>query len=336
MTLTLGQIVHSFFEDYLRTQRGLRPASIRSYRDILCLFLRFMAKDVRRPITRLALQDLTLERVLAFLKHLEQARGNHIRTRNQRLAGLHTFFEYIAVRVPEMLDTCQRVAAIPVKRVPPPETHFLEREEIVSLLQSLPRSGRHALRDRVLFLLLYNTGARVQEIVELTVKNLDLGPQPRVHLHGKGDKWRLCPLWSETASHLRRLLQEQKPSSEPDSPVFCSRPNVPLTRFGIYKIVRRHTANLDTTGVHPRRVTPHLFRHTAAMHLLESGVEPNVIRGWLGHVSLSTTNRYAELTLQAKEAALRTCEQALGVPHLSRTRPVWKNDQALLSWLNSL
>ena len=336
MTPTLGQIVHSFFEDHLKVQKGLRPTSVRSYSDTLRLFLAYVARDVCRSITKLRVEDMSFERTLAFLKHLEQTRGNHIRTRNQRLAALRTFYAYVAGRIPEMLNTAQRVDGIPVKRVAPPETHFLERDEVTSLFKSLPRNGRHALRDRTLLLFLYNTGARVQEAVDLRVENLDLGPQPRVHLHGKGDKWRACPLWAETVRHLRMLLEQRGIACGPTSPVFCSRPQVPLTRFGIYKIVRRHAGALDSSGAHPRRVTPHLFRHTAAVHLLESGVEVNVIRGWLGHVSLDTTNRYAELSLKAKEAAMRTCEPAPGTLGGARRQPVWKNDQALLAWLKSL
>lgn len=336
MTPTLGQVVRSFFEDHLKVQKGLRPSSIRSYRDGLRLFLIFVSGDARRPITRLSVEQLTFDRTLAFLKHLEENRGNHVSTRNQRRAILRTFFEYIALRIPEMLEICQQVAAIPVKRTPPPETHFLEREEMASLLRRLPKHGRHALRDRALLLFLYNTGARVQEAADVQVGNLDLGSQPGVQLHGKGDKWRACPLWEETAKHLQSLLDEGRESYRADSPVFCSRPGVPLTRSGIYKIVRRHGADLDTTGGNPRRVTPHLFRHTAAVHLLESGVEVNVIRGWLGHVSLDSTNRYAELTLRAKEAALRTLEVPSDLSVDVRRRSVWKDDESLLAWLDSL
>lgn len=332
----LGQIVRSYIEDYLIVQKGLRLTSIQSYRDTLRLFLGFVSRNVGSPITRLSIQDLTFERVIAFLKHLEANRGNHIRTRNQRLASLRTFFDYVATRVPEMLHSCQRIATIPVKRVPPAETQFLEREEVATLLKRLPRQGRHALRDRTLLIFLYNTGARVQEVVELRVENLDLGPQPRVQLHGKGDKWRVCPLWTVTTKQLSMLLDGMNEPYRADRPVFCSRPGVPLTRFGIYKIVRRHAGDLDTSGTRPRRVTPHIFRHTAACHLLEAGVEVNVIREWLGHVSLETTNRYTELTLRAKEEALRACEPPLSTSVGSRRRGVWKDDESLLSWLSSL
>jgi integrase/recombinase XerD len=336
MKPTLGQAVRSFFEDHLPVEKGLRPTSIRSYRDTVRLFLKFVSADRRRPITRLHMEDLTKDCTLAFLKHLEQERDNHIRTRNQRLAALRTFFTYLASRVPEMLHTAQQVLAIPTKRVPPPETQFLEREEIVFLLKRMPRQGRHALRDRTLILVLYNTGARAQEVVELRVEHLDLGSQPCVRLHGKGDKWRICPLWAETTRHLRMLLEERDPAALGSGPVFCSRPGEPLTRFGIYKIVRRHGCFFDRAGQQPRRVTPHVFRHTAAVHLLEAGVEVNVIRGWLGHVSLETTNHYAQLTLRSKLAAMQACDLPSDTSVAPRRRSGWKEDQQLLAWLDAL
>ncbi len=235
-----------------------------------------------------------------------------------------------------MLATCQQVAAIPVKRAPPPATHYLEESEIAALLRHLPRRGFHVIRDRTLLLFLYNTGARVQEAADVRVEHLDLEPPAKVHLHGKGDKWRICPLWNETVKHLGQLLAERSPAVAPTEPVFCARRNVALTRHGIYKIVRRHAAGWDTAGAEPRRVTPHLFWHTAAVHLLESGVEINVIRGWLGHVSLDTTNRYAELTLRPKAAALRACEPDCGTSADRRGNAVWKDDKPLLDWLNFL
>jgi integrase/recombinase XerD len=334
MTPSLGQLVQSFFTDHLPVQKGLRLGSIRSYRDTIRLFLCFVSEQKRKPIAKLTLQDLVFDHVLAFLKHLEQARGNSVRTRNQRRAALNTFFTYVALRTPEMLANCQQIAAIPVKRTSLPDTHYLEREEMTALFRSLPREGHFALRDRTLLLFLYNTGARVQEAADLRIEHLDLTAPAKVHLHGKGDKWRTCPLWEETVNHLMRLLAERR--TELCHPVFCARRNHPLTRFGIYKIIRRHAAAWDTSGPQPRRVSPHLFRHTAAVHLLESGVEVNVIRGWLGHVSLDTTNRYAELTLRAKAEALRACEGTSGSSGAVRTRAAWKDDKSLLDWLNSL
>ena len=330
----LGPVLHSFFLDHLITVKGLRPASVRSYRDTIRLLILFLAADKRSKITKLTVGDLTFERIVAFLRHLEQDRGNHIRTRNQRLAAIHTLFEYIATRSPEMLMVCQQVAAIPSKRVPPPETRFLERDEVQQLLQNVPTRGRHALRDRALLLFLYNTGARVQEAADLRAGHLDLGEHPTVRLHGKGDKWRTCPLWQQTARTLEQLLESENPAPPPPTVAVFTARGQPLTRYGIYKIVRRHAAGLDNprTG---RRIGPHTFRHTAAVHLLEAGVEVNVIRGWLGHADLTTTNRYAEINTKAKQEALLVTEP----PNVSgghRTNPIWRTDETLLNWLASL
>jgi integrase/recombinase XerD len=329
----IGPVLHSFFADHLITVKGLRPASVRSYRDTIRLLLTFAAADKGCKITRLSLGDLSFDRIVRFLRYLEQDRHNHIRTRNQRLAALHTLFEYIAGRSPEMLAVCQQVAAIPMKRVPPPETRFLEQDEAAELFRVLPSDGRLALRDRALLLFLYNTGARVQEAADLRAGHLDLGEHPLVRLHGKGDKWRTCPLWHQTAELLSAVLTSLGTTAGPETAVFTAR-GQPLTRFGIYKIVRRHAASLDDprTG---RRVSPHTFRHTAAVHLLESGVEVNVIRGWLGHADLTTTNRYAEINTKTKQEALRAVEPP-GSSAGPRTKPIWQTDQSLLNWLASL
>lgn len=333
-TRPLGPLVHSFFTDYLITVKGLRPASVRSYRDTIRLLLCFAADQKGTKITRLQLEDLTFDRVLGFLRHLENDRHNQVRTRNQRLAALHALFDYIATREPQMLDVCQQVAAIPMKRVAPPETHYLERDEMQALLAHLPRTGRHALRDHALLLFLYNTGARVQEAADLRAGHLHLADPPVVRLHGKGDKWRTCPLWVQTTQLLTQLLNSDSPPPTGDTPVFRAATGQPLTRSGIYKIVRRHAGHLDDPRTH-RTVSPHTFRHTAAMHLLEAGVEVNVIRGWLGHADLTTTNRYAEINTKTKIEALRNTEPP-GPSAASRPHPVWRSDQTLLNWLASL
>lgn len=334
----LGPLVYSFFIDHLTVVKGLRPSSIRSYRDGIRLFLHFVARDARRKLSRLALSDLTFDRVVGFLRYLEEERRNHPRTRNQRLAILHCFFEYLATRSPEMLSVAQRVVHVSARRVPPPETCFLERSEITALFASLPVRGRHACRDRSLLLFLYNTGARAQEVADLRAGDLDLEGPLRVRLHGKGDKWRVCPLWKETAEQLRRLRNQDRSAAGPQTPVFVSQQGGPLTRFGIYKIVRKHAGTLDRVHGGPgvMRVTPHVFRHTTAVHLLEAGVEVNVIRGWLGHVHLSTTNRYAEIGLRAKQEALEACAPPVELDGAPPTKHVWRNDASLLDWLDTL
>ena len=329
--LTVGTVVHDFFIDYLRQQKGLRQSSVRSYRDTLRLFLPFVANGTRRPISRLQLAQLSLEQVLGFLRHMEQDRHNSIPTRNQRLAALRTFFEYLGRRSPEALHLCEQVAAIPTKRTPLPDTRFIAREQVQELFARLPTLGRLALRDRVLLLFLYNTGARVQEVADLRIAHLTLERPPSVRLHGKGDKWRQCPLWQETAEQLALLVRRR--ASQPDGAVFVADSGRPLTRFGIYKRVRHLTAGVATTGSAggPQRVSPHVWRHTAAVHLLEAGVDVNVIRGWLGHVSLNTTHRYAEITMRMKTEAMTLC-----APSGSNRVAPWNDDPSLLSWLTSL
>jgi site-specific recombinase XerD len=336
ITPTLGTLLYGFFEEHLKVQKGVSPATVKSYRDALRLFLRFIARDRRNKITRIQIEDLTAEQVRRFLASLETERHNHVRSRNQRLAALKAFFEYLAIELPERLDVAERVMALPVKRAPPPPTLFLDRDDVQDVFAHLPASGPYALRDRALLLFLYNTGARVQEVAELRRRHLEFD-RHRVHLHGKGDKWRTCPLWQESVSLLRQLLDEP-PQAPLERPVFTSQRGQALTRFGIYKIVRRHTAALGKRGSDGelKLISPHVWRHTAAVHLLEAGVEVNVIRAWLGHVSLETTNRYAEINLALKEAALQACApptESSAEPH---GKPIWRDDPSLLKWLQSL
>lgn len=335
-TPTLGSLVYRFLIDYLPQQKGLRASTIRSYRDMLRLFLAAVAADTKHGVSDLQLEQLTFDRVLDFLRNLEHIRHNGISTRNQRLGALHTFFEYIGRQVPEMLHVCEKVSVIPIKRVPLPETCFLSRDEIQRLFAQLPDRGRYALRDHALLLFMYNTGARVQEVADLRVEHLAFALPPSVRLHGKGGKWRCCPLWDETVRALRALLEEQC-IDDPEAAVFTSASGKPLTRFGIYKRVRKHAACIEDGDTAPRsrRITPHVFRHSTAVHLLEAGVEVNVIRGWLGHVSLDTTNRYAEITVRMKEEALKLCEPRIDVSGRSK-QPAWHNDAELITWLASL
>jgi site-specific recombinase XerD len=332
----LGPYLHAYFADHLGVQKGLRPSSIRAYRDAFRLFLTFVAADRRCALSRLRVDDLTVDRVLRFLQSLEQERQNHVRTRNHRRAVLVSFFEYLARRDPARLAVSQQVAGIPVKRVAPPETYFLERADIDGLFQRLPTQGPHATRNRLLVLFLYNTGARVQEVADLRVGDLDLEAL-RVRLHGKGDKWRTCPLWPQTVEELRRWLTARGVLTTTDAAVFISHHRRPLTRFGLYKIVRRLTSPLGPAATAGRgHASPHVFRHTAAVHLLETGVDVNVIRGWLGHVSLDTTNRYAEINTRMKQAAVQLCTPPVASDQTVPARGVWHDDAALLAWLASL
>ncbi|MDE0629253.1 MAG: tyrosine-type recombinase/integrase [Bryobacterales bacterium] len=333
---TLGSVLPTFFQDHLKARKGLRPTTIRSYRDSVRLFLLFAAERRGCRLTALRISDLSADLVGQFLHALETERNNHVRSRNQRLTALKCFFDHVAAKVPEAWREAELVQAIPAKRVAPPRTFFLERDEMETLFQGISTSAPLGQRDLTLLLFLYNTGARVQEVADLRIRNLELDRR-RVHLHGKGDKWRTCPLWGKTVLQLRELLADG-PRAGANEPVFRSQRGNPLTRFGIYKIVRRHTRALSAGKPGSQRppISPHHFRHTTAVHLLESGVEVNVIRDWLGHARLETTNRYAEITLAMKRKALQACEAPTSVPGTGRARSRWKDDRELLKWLASL
>lgn len=337
-TPSLGAVLTSFFNDHLKLQKGLRRSSITSYADAMRLFLQFTANAAGKKITQLGFEDLDAAVVSRFLNNLEERRGNKAQSRNQRLAAIRTFFEYVGQRFPDRLAQAQRVVAIPRKRTRLPDTVSLERDEIDSTLAQLQDDRPSSLRDRTLLLFLYNTGARVQEVTDLRAKDIIFDPNPYVHLHGKGDKWRTCPLWAETAALLRTIMCQQGAARPPDAPVFTSPRGTALTRFGIYKIVSRRTEHIvkKASDGRTRRITPHVWRHTTATHLLESGVELNTVRGWLGHAKLETTNRYAEISLRSKLAALEKCAVPTGANSRIPEKPAWQSDEKLLAWLRSL
>jgi integrase/recombinase XerD len=325
--LNLAAAVHHYFLEHLPRHKGLQSSTIRSYRDSLRLFLIFVADANRIGVSGLGFEHLDYSAVQAFLNNMELKRGNAISTRNQRLTALHVFFEYL----------CQsaKVAAIPMKRHQRPEMKFLARDEVEALFACIPAQDRLSLRDRALLMLLYNTGARVSEVAQLKVGQLDLASPARVRLLGKGSKWRTCPLWSQTAKALQDMLDERTTALSPDTIVFVGGTGVGMTRFGIYKRIRHYAKLWEAAGVQASRthITPHVFRHTTAVHLLESGVEVNVIRGWLGHVNLETTNRYAEITIRMKAEALKLLEPVAGG---KARKSAWRDDAAMLAWLSSL
>jgi integrase/recombinase XerD len=211
-----------------------------------------------------------------------------------------------------------------------PAIHYLEKDQITALLDAVPR-GR---RDYTLLLFMYNTGARVRELADTCLSWLTLTPLAKVDLLGKGRKWRTCPLWESTARHVQQLIEERGLKREQDGHLFVNRSGQPLSRSGIAEIIGRHArrASVTTPGLRGRKVTPHTIRHTTAMHLFQSGVEVNVIRSWLGHVSIATTNRYIEIDLEMKRKALEACEVGRGEPPVTG----WQSSPDILTWLESL
>ena len=321
--------VRRFLVEHVVADLNLSRNTQASYRDALGLFLPFAAKEQRQAVDQLDLECLSPEIIRLFLGYLEQKRGCSVSTRNQRLAAIHAFARFVGVRSPEHLNWCAQVAAVPFKRASKGTVPYLDKPEIDALLAAPDRRTRQGTRDHVVLLFLYNSGARCEEAARLIVADLDLGSSPAVKILGKGNKLRLCPLWTSTASTLRALTAGRGAQDR----VFLNRRGVPITRFGIYAMVSRYArqATQSVPSLGKKRVSPHVIRHTTAVHLLRAGVDINTIRAWLGHVSLDTTNVYAEVDLEMKAKALSTCE----IPGSTSTRP-WHRQVGLLSFLREL
>jgi integrase/recombinase XerD len=330
----LGPWVRRFLLEHLVSERNLARNTQQSYRDTLRLLLPFTARSAHRPVDRLGVEDLSADRIRAFLQELEEKRGCSIATRNQRLAAIHSLARFIGLHSPEHIRWCGEVRAIPVKKAPRPLVTYLEKKEMDALLAAPDESTAQGHRDHAVLLFLYNTGARADEVAHVRIADLDLGQVPSrdpssVLIHGKGNKLRRCPLWARTVARLLPLVGGRAPTEH----VFLNRRGQPLTRFGVHAVVERYAAAVAVSmpSVAGKRVGPHTIRHTTATHLLRAGVDINTIRAWLGHVSLSTTNIYAEVDLEMKAKALANCETEEG-----GSRRPWREDTGLMEFLRTL
>ncbi|MBU6409146.1 MAG: tyrosine-type recombinase/integrase [Verrucomicrobia bacterium] len=323
--------IQRYFQEYLVRQRNVSPATVAAYRDTFRLLFRHLRQKHRRNSDSLPLESLTADAVLAFLYHLEQTRGNAIRTRNARLAALRSFVHYLADWLgPELPAGTRRILAIPFKRQVKRLIGFLTRPEIEALLAATDDDTWTGRRDHLLILLLYNTGARISELLALRVQDLVGTPARQVQLQGKGRKHRTLPLWSQTQRCLRRWIRENRLA--PLMPLLPNRYGEPLTRFGALQQIKQRVrqASKKLSSLSRRPISPHLFRHATAMRMLEAGVTPEVIALWLGHENLNTTHQYVEANLSMKERALKAVTPPKSKPH--QFRP----DDKLLRFLDSL
>jgi integrase/recombinase XerD len=324
------QLVQDFFLRRLIAQRGASARTVEAYRDAFELLLGFAEQRTGKPPSALSLADLDAPLVLDFLDYLETGRGNTARTRNARLAAIHSFMRYAAIRDPASLPITARVLAIPAKRFDRPVLGYLSREQVAAILAAPDRRTWSGRRDAVLLATAYNTGARVSELTALRVRDVLLDRQTAVHLHGKGRKQRVIPLWKPTAAELRAWLDQI--SSAPAAPVFPNRAGTPLSRSGIRDRLDRAVAaaGQHCPSLRGQHVTPHTLRHSTAMHLLQSGTDLAVIALWLGHENPATTHQYLEADLAAKQAVLHRLADPSPMP--ARYQP---GDQ-LLAFLESL
>jgi len=329
---SLLALVQSFFSDHLRRVRGASEHTIRAYRDSLRLLFLFMADRFSRPISNLGLDDMCADAVLEFLQYVEATRGNSAVTRNCRLAAIRSFTDHLLRHDVTRAEQYGRILAIPTKRALTRPVSYLEPEDVRTVIASADGMNATGRRDRALLLFLYNTGARVSEALAVRPRDLGLVRPRQVRLHGKGGKDRICPLWAETAAALTGLPLD--PSA--DSPIFGNARGAPLTRDGVAYILDKYVARAAEARPVLRRhhVTPHVFRHSCAVALLQAGVDVSVIRDYLGHVSVATTSRYITTNLEMKRKVLQSFWARAGLDHRSTVR--WQPSAKLLAFLSSL
>jgi integrase/recombinase XerD len=327
--------VTTFLTHYLAAQRNMSPNTIKAYRDVFTLLLRF-CRDVKGIAPeRLRLEQLDVSLVEAFLNYLERERRSAPTTRNHRLAALHAFFRYVQSEEPHHLLQCQKILAIPQRRYPRPTVGYLSKEDLAEILAQPELRNRGGRRDAVLLSILYDTGARVQELIELSAGDVRLDPPAQVRLMGKGRKMRVVPLMEKTIQLLRDHMHENhldRPEQF-DRPLFHNGRDQRLSRSGIRYILQKHVGKARRKRASlNRKVTPHMLRHTKGMHLLQSGISLDMIRDFLGHVDVKTTQIYARANLEMKRKALEKISDSSPVQAI----PSWQQNKNLLEWLRSL
>jgi integrase/recombinase XerD len=326
----LSGLLQKFFIQHLMAERQLSPCTVASYRDTFRLLLAYLQQQTHRSASQQSLEDWDAPAILDFLEHLEKHRHCCARSRNARLAAIHCFMRYVGQQEPKFLALAARVLAIANKRYTRPVLGYLTAKEVQALLETPAPDTLSGRRDRLLFQIFYNTGARVSEIVALNRQDVLPGTCQALKLHGKGRKERTLPLWPKTSQQLRHWL-DQLPS-EPSTPLFANRFGNRLSRFGIQKRLAQaaRKAALACPSLSGHLVSPHVLRHTTAMHLLQAGVDITSIALWLGHESPLTTHQYLQADLEMKKKTLN---------HLTppKAKPItFKPTDRLLAFLESL
>jgi len=331
----LAVLLQSYFSNYLVNLRGMSPNTIQSYRDSLVLLLRFLASHKGRAAASLDLNDLDPLAIQDFLDHLEQNRKNRTSTRNIRLSAIHSFFHFVAAQRPDRLEHAQRILGIPFKKCGSLAINYLEYDEMEQILSRINQSTPQGRRDYTLLATLFNTGGRVQEILDLRARDLQLTKPYQLRLMGKGRKQRCCPIWPQTARLLRRLCEESQIDLGSEMRIFQNCRGEPLTRFGVRYILHQcfQRARASMPSLTSKRLHPHCVRHSTAVALLKSGVDLSTISQWLGHSCMETTNRYATVDLDMKRKAIASVKPLRD--HRSSKAP-WHHNRSILDWLESL
>jgi site-specific recombinase XerD len=327
---SFAALVQAFFAEHLTQQRALSACTVAAYRDAFLLFLEFAQARLHKAPTAMQLADVTPTLILAFLDHLESGRHNAVRSRNARLAALRTFLKFAARRDVTALHIVEQALGVPMKRFERPMLGFLTREEMLAVIGK-PGVGWVSQRDGLLLALLYNTGARVSEVIGVKLADVVLAPAACVHLHGKGRKQRSVPLWRSTVKVIRAWLR-LNPELGPTSALLPNRGGQAMTRSNVTQrlALAVQAAARSMPSLAGRAISPHTLRHSTAMHLLQSGVGISVIALWLGHESPTTTHQYVEADLAMKEKALSRLQDPNAVSRRFRA------DDSLLDFLKTL
>lgn len=320
--MTFSHLITNYFICYLQNERGVSPNTIMSYKDGLRQFIEYLCRALNVDADRIHVRSITLDHVLAFLTFIEQELGNSASTRNQRLAGLKTFFKFIAATDPEFMHLNELVQGIKFKHTahcPPPSLTVEELDAILGVPDTETLLG---LRDHALLSLLYYTGARVQELADLTISDLELGKDPFVSLTGKGQKTRLIPLTQDSVDSLCAYLEFRKQLGIESEHLFLNNKGEPMTRFGIGRRVKKYAqmAAEQCPSLRGKEISPHVFRHTCALHMVEADVDIVLVQDVLGHKRLETTSHYVEVSMERKRKALG----ALDSDSYFREKPRWK------------
>jgi integrase/recombinase XerD len=325
-------LTESFFHSYLQNTRGASAHTVRAYRDTLKLFFLFLADQKRKAVADLALDDIQCDAVLAFLEHVESRRGNSAVTRNCRLAAVRSFVQHLLRQDVTRAGQYGRILAIRNKKAVRRVAIYLEPEEARVVIASIDRRSRHGERDHALLLFLYNTGSRISEALAVRACDLRLERPRQVRLLGKGRKERVCPLWSETASALQRIMRAETA----DGFLFRNSRGAPLTRDGAAYLLRKYVrvAAQQVPALRKRRVSPHVMRHSCAVALLQAGIDVTVIRDYLGHASVATTSRYITTNLRMKREVLEAFWKRSGLDPKAPRK--WRPSPKLLAFLESL
>lgn len=327
---SVSSLLQYFFAQHLIKHKHVTPRTITCYRDTFRLLLQCLHRQTGLNPVDLTIDDLDATAILGFLEYVESDRKNQIRSRNVRLCAIRSFFRLVALREPEYVALADRVLAIPVKRTDKPLITYMTRVEIESLLRAPDKTTWLGRRDHALLLTMYNTGARASEMTGLVPSQLCFGPNPSVQIHGKGRKERVVPLWSNTAQMLQAWLRDGE--LNPAGPVFPTVRGTHLSADALSQLLRRAVAvaTVDCPALKAKRITPHVIRHTTAMHLLQSGVDIAVIALWLGHESIETTHGYIEADIDMMERALNRLQPLGG--RAGRFKPC----DAILRFLSAL